>query len=199
MCNLILRLAGLTRTAPIRLRRSLCWKLVRMVGVCPRGAQVRFSGQTNENPLSSAKTRLAPSACHFFLSAARHSVSNGRRLHRRVRTCAVAVVGNSTPSVVTRAKHRSADSARQTTPRSDAPSAPRSSNLRHSRRPKPRAARPAPNSAVEKRTNGWDALAWACLVYAAELGTRVVNVAHCVWSCRSVWQPARRFVRGVKM
>ena len=40
--------------------------LVRMVGVWPRGAQVRLSGETSENPLSSIKTRVACRVCHFF-------------------------------------------------------------------------------------------------------------------------------------
>ena len=47
-------------------RRSLCSRLVRMVGVCRRGAQLRLRGETNENPLSSRKTRVAPSSRHFF-------------------------------------------------------------------------------------------------------------------------------------
>ena len=50
----------------MRFTRSWCSMLVRMVGVCPRGAQVRLSGETSENPLSSRKTRVAPRACHFF-------------------------------------------------------------------------------------------------------------------------------------
>jgi hypothetical protein len=45
----------------------------------------------------------------LFLSAARHSVSNGRPLHRRVRTCAVGVFGSSTPSHTTPGRIDSAD------------------------------------------------------------------------------------------
>ncbi len=36
------------------------------VGVCLRGAHVRLSGETSENPLSSEKTRVTPSLRHFF-------------------------------------------------------------------------------------------------------------------------------------
>ncbi len=50
----------------MRFTRAWCSMLVRMVGVCPRGAQVRLSGETSENPLSSIKTRVARRACHFF-------------------------------------------------------------------------------------------------------------------------------------
>lgn len=37
-----------------------------MVGVCPRGAQVRFKGETGEKPVSSTKTSVAFSLRHFF-------------------------------------------------------------------------------------------------------------------------------------
>ncbi len=50
----------------MRFTRSWWSMLVRMVGVCPRGAQVRLSGETSEKPLSSIKTRVAPRVCHFF-------------------------------------------------------------------------------------------------------------------------------------
>jgi hypothetical protein len=63
---LILRFRGRMQTAPIRLRRSLCSIRVRMTGVSPRGAHVRLSGETSEKPLSSRKTSVAPSCCHFF-------------------------------------------------------------------------------------------------------------------------------------
>lgn len=135
----------------------------------------------------------------LFLSAARYSVSNGQPLHRRVPTCAVVVFGNSTPNAVTHTTHRSAGSAPQTAPRSAAQSDPRSSNLQHGRRHTPRAARPAPNSAVGKRTSGGDALARTAPACASALESRDASVAHCVWSCRSVCQPARDCVRVVTM
>jgi hypothetical protein len=37
-----------------------------MVGVCPRGDQVRLSGETKEKPLSSSSTSTAFSSRHFF-------------------------------------------------------------------------------------------------------------------------------------
>src|SRR3990172_9917707 len=40
--------------------------LVRILGVCPRGDQVRLSGQTNDCPFSSINTRVAPRSRHFF-------------------------------------------------------------------------------------------------------------------------------------
>jgi hypothetical protein len=40
--------------------------LVRILGVCPRGAQVRLSEQTNDCPFSSIKTRVARRSHHFF-------------------------------------------------------------------------------------------------------------------------------------
>jgi len=36
------------------------------MGVCPRGAQVRLSGETSEKPLSSSKISVACSWRHFF-------------------------------------------------------------------------------------------------------------------------------------
>src|SRR5512137_217877 len=50
----------------MRFTRSWWSMLVRMVGVCPRGAQVRLSGETSENPLSSIQTSVARRVCHFF-------------------------------------------------------------------------------------------------------------------------------------
>ncbi len=46
--------------------RALCSTLVRTMGVCPRGAHVRLSGDTNEKPFSLGKPRVAPSSRHFF-------------------------------------------------------------------------------------------------------------------------------------
>ena len=40
--------------------------LVRILGVCPRGAHVRLSEQTNDCPFSSIKTRVARRSRHFF-------------------------------------------------------------------------------------------------------------------------------------
>lgn len=65
-CNLSLRCPGVMHNAPIKFSRALCSRLVRSVGVCPRGAQVRFNGETSEKPVSSRKTSLAPSSRHFF-------------------------------------------------------------------------------------------------------------------------------------
>jgi hypothetical protein len=158
MCNLILRCAGVTHKTPIKFRRSLWSRLVRTVGVCPRGAHVRLTGETNENPLSSSKIRVAPNARHFFLSVARRSVSNARPLHRRAVDHAVVVFGNSTPHAVTHARRHSGDNAHETNPRSDEQSDRGSSNLRHSRRHRPHASEPIPIVAVGRPTNGWDVL-----------------------------------------
>ncbi len=65
-CSRIRRWPAVRHSAPIRFNRSLCSMLVRSVGVCPRGAHVRLSGETSEKPVSSRKTRVALSCCHFF-------------------------------------------------------------------------------------------------------------------------------------
>jgi hypothetical protein len=62
-------------------------------------------------PAFIGKNQAGAQRLPLFLSGARHSVSNGRPLHRRVRTCAVAVFGNSSLNVVRHTKHRSAGSA----------------------------------------------------------------------------------------
>lgn len=64
--NFTLRERGVITNAPITLIRLLCSMLVRRRGVCPRGDQVRFNGETIENPLSSTKTRVALLLRHFF-------------------------------------------------------------------------------------------------------------------------------------
>jgi len=64
--NRIFLIFGLTSNAPNRFQ---CWwwsRLVRAVGVCPRGDQLRFSGETREKPDSSTKTSQACSSRHFF-------------------------------------------------------------------------------------------------------------------------------------
>src|SRR6266851_3287178 len=37
-----------------------------MRGVCPTGAQVRFSGEMSENPFSSSRIKVASNSNHFF-------------------------------------------------------------------------------------------------------------------------------------
>src|SRR6266498_3265822 len=55
-----------TNTTPRILRRSWCSMLVRMIGVCPRRAQVRLSGETREKPASSSSASIAFSSRTFF-------------------------------------------------------------------------------------------------------------------------------------
>ena len=62
----ILRPPGVTSKAPIVLTRWLCCRLVRILGVCPRGAQVRLREQTSDCPFSSINTRVARRSRHFF-------------------------------------------------------------------------------------------------------------------------------------
>ena len=62
----ILRPPGVISSAPIVLIRWLCCRLVGIVGVCPRGAQVRLREQTSDCPFSSIKTRVARRSRHFF-------------------------------------------------------------------------------------------------------------------------------------
>ena len=165
----------------------------RLPAWCPR----TFERADQGKPAFIGKNQRGTQRVPLFLYAARHSVSNERRLHRRARTCAVAVFGNSTPSVATHAKHRSADSARETVPRSGAQCGLGSSNLRYSHRPKPLAVRPAPNGVAAKGIIDWAARVHADPACAWVAGTRDANVAHSVWSRRSVWQPGLRCVRVV--
>ena len=78
--NRIFLNAGLTRRAPNRFKRSWWFKLVRAVGVCPRGDQLRLSGDTKQKPLSSINTSTAFNVRHFFLSLAKRDASNSQSL-----------------------------------------------------------------------------------------------------------------------
>ena len=80
----------------------------RLSAGCPRAFERADQGEA----AFIGKNQRGPQALPLFLYAARHSVSNEQLLHRRVRTCAVVVFGNSTPSVGADAKRRSDDSAR---------------------------------------------------------------------------------------
>ena len=62
----MLRNLGLTKRAPNRFNRWGWFKLVRAVGVCPRGDQLYWSADTREKPLSSRKTSVACHSRHFF-------------------------------------------------------------------------------------------------------------------------------------
>src|SRR6185436_10157780 len=62
----MLRNLGLTKSAPNRFNRWWWFKLVRTVGVCPRGDQLYLSADTREKPLSSRKTSVARHSRHFF-------------------------------------------------------------------------------------------------------------------------------------
>lgn len=125
----------------------------------------------------------------LFLYAARDSVSNARWLGQRAPNCAVAVFGNSSPSAATGTTHCSNDSEHETSPRSEERSGPASSNLRHSRTPKPHASRRTLNAGVERQINGWDARALLHAAWVCGVGTRDANGTHSGVSCRSVWQP----------
>src|SRR5690606_37129705 len=62
----IFRNCGLTSKAASRFSRWRWSKLVRTVGVCPRGAQVRLSGEIRQKPASSINSRIAFRSRHFF-------------------------------------------------------------------------------------------------------------------------------------
>ena len=64
--NRSLRIFGLTSSAPNIFNRLWWFKLVRALGVWPRGDQLRLSGDTKEKPLSSTSAKVAFNARHFF-------------------------------------------------------------------------------------------------------------------------------------
>jgi len=102
-----LRCPGVTRTAPIKFTRSLCSRLVRRVGVCPRGAHVRFRGETKEKPVSSTKTRVAWRSRQFFYPWPRMPLPMDHGLFVACQTAPLGLLG--TPA---QALHQIPDTAR---------------------------------------------------------------------------------------
>lgn len=78
--NLILRPPGVISNAQMVLTRWLCSILVRILRVCPRGAQVRLIGQTNDCPFSSIHIRVARKSRHFFYPRPHIPLPMGNRL-----------------------------------------------------------------------------------------------------------------------
>ena len=104
--NRILRNVGLSKSAPNKFKRWWWFKLVRACGVCPRGDQLRFSGETKQKPLSSINTSVAFRSRHFFLPAARHNAPNAQPRRPLVGLTTVALFGNSNPCAPLSAKCR---------------------------------------------------------------------------------------------
>ena len=132
-----------------------------------------FERRDERKPTFINKDKGCVQGLPLFLDAARYSVSNAQSLRHRAATCAVAVFGYSTPDVAGDTRRRWGDSARQTTPRSDARCDPTSSNLRRSRTQTPRAQGPVPSAGVGRPSSGRD--------------VRVHEPRACVWT---VWIPA---------
>ena len=117
----------------------------------------------------------------LFLSSAKGIASNARSPGRPAETRRVAASDNSSPGGVTHAKRHWGDTARQTTSKSPARSAPTSSSLPHSlghRRP---SAGSVPDVSTVEPTSDWAVQEARCSVFAVGCSgaTLVASGEHC--------------------
>lgn len=167
--------------------------LVQTVGVCLRGAQVRLSGETSEKPLSSRKTRVAPSLRHFFYLWPEIAFPMGDRDLVSRQTPPLWLLTTPTESSQEIPNTSSHDTVRETGPRSNEQSDPVSSTLPPSRTHKPHALRRTLNAGVERRINGWDALALAHAACVCGVGLATPSAhalrcrAHALGNLRGRW------------
>jgi hypothetical protein len=133
----------------------------------------------------------------LFLPVASDSVSNGRSRPRLAPDSAVVAFDNSNRVVARDTKHCSHGTVRETGPSSNEQSDPVSSTLPHSRTHKPHALRRTLNAGVERRINGWDALALAHAACVCGVGTRNAISTRFEVSRPRAWQPSWEAVRGI--